>query len=77
MISVTGYCNGSPLVYGRGETEKEARKNAEALADEVGRQFPRLWDPRCWEYKRDTVDRQLFASGERGNAATAVAIAKL
>lgn len=60
MISVTAYCNGSPICFGRGETEAEARKNAQAMADEVGRQFPRLSSPASWEFKRDTFDRQMF-----------------
>lgn len=42
MISVTGYCNGKPLVYGRARTEQEARANARKYADEVGYQFPVL-----------------------------------
>lgn len=62
MISVTGYCNGHALVFGRGETEVEARQNAVLYAAEVGRLFPRLSGPGSWQFKRDACDRQMFAS---------------
>lgn len=60
MISVTAYCNNSPLCFGRGETEAEARKNAELFVADIQRRLPRLSDPRMWEFKRDTCDRQMF-----------------
>lgn len=65
MISVTAYCNGFPLCFGRGETEADARKNAQAVADEVGRQFPRLSDPAMWKFERDAFDRQILQPAKR------------
>lgn len=73
MISVTGYYKGKPLVYGRAETETEATKNAKAYAEQACSQFPRLDDPTCWTFERDSCDRQLFQAAPHARGESEVA----
>lgn len=75
MISVTGYYRGKPLVYGRADTEEDARKNAKKYSEQACSQFPRLDDPTCWEFKVDAVDRQIFQPAPHARSLSEAAIA--